>query len=163
MIELDAIRRRLSVDGARRVVAERAAGTDVGAPSLVYYPYDWSQWTVSTPSIWGRRGVTASCLVDATSGRAATTDAFEVEGVDVGGADVIAPALGDEALLGSARTYVAHAARSAARILAAPRLELLKHQIIYRPFFVVPCAREGERFRVLVDGVTRRFHVLGAA
>ena len=58
-------------------------------------------------------------------------------------------------------SYVAHAARSAARILAAPSLELRERQIVYRPFYLVPCVSAGERFRVLVDGVTGRFHVLG--
>jgi hypothetical protein len=111
--------------------------------------------------VFGESGLKVSCLIDARTKAGATADAFELERVGVPAGDVIEPRLDETEANRLAERYVAYVVRNKRKALVAPKLEVLDHALVFKPFWIVNCSNGTKpEFRVMVDGITGGFHVL---
>ena len=131
------------------------------ARSKIYYPYFWFHLRYATRTLLGYGSVRLSCLVDTRTGCASTTDPFELERVDANAATVMEPRLAEDDALRSAHRYGAYVMRHRRKALVAPEVTMLERGLVHKPFWVVDGSKPRQStFRVLVDGLTGRFHVL---
>jgi hypothetical protein len=159
--QITAMRSRLGPSDASKVITERVGDVAVEEPKRLFYPYQWSRWSVTTPSLWGARIQSAWCLVDECTGLASTADAFTTESVDVDTEEVFPADPAEVNLDETARRYVCHAAIQSSRALSLPSLELIEKKRVHRPFWLIQCRpRGGSMLRVVVDAVTGKYQVL---
>jgi hypothetical protein len=111
----------------------------------------------------GESGLRVSCLVDARTKVGATADAFELEHVSVPTGDVVEPRLDEAEANRLAERYVAYVVRNKRKALVAPKLEVLEHALVFKPFWIVNCTNgSNPEFRLMVDGITGGFHALSS-
>ena len=155
------IRGGIRQEQAESLIASASAGWTARAQARLFYPYFWFLFRCSTRTVFGESGLKVSCLIDARTEVGATTDAFEFESVDVPAHEVIESRLDEVEADRLAKRYVAYVVRSKRKALVAPRLEVLEHELVYKPFWIVNCSNGSDpEFRMMVDGITGGVHVL---
>ena len=146
---------------AERLIASVAGGWAPRAEACLFYPYFWFLFRFSAKTLFGETGLKVSCLIDARTKVGATADAFELEHVGVPAGDVIDPRLDEAEANRLAERYAAYVVRYKHKALIAPKLEVLEQALVFKPFWIVNCCKGTEpNFRVMVDGITGRFHTL---
>ena len=155
------IRGGIGKERAESLIGSASGDWTPRAQAGLLYPYFWFLFRCSTRTLFGESGLKVSCLVDARTRVCATADAFELEHVVVPGGDVIEPRLDEAEANRLAQRYVAYVVRNKRKALVAPKLEVLEHALVFKPFWIVNCTNGSEpAFRVVVDGITGGFHVL---
>ncbi len=161
MQSLSRIRGGIGREQAESRIASLSRGWAPRTEASLFYPYFWFLFRVSTKTVFGESGLKVSCLIDARTRVGATADAFELEQVGVPAGDVIKPHLDEAEANRLAERYVAYVLRNKRKALAAPKIEMLEHSLVFKPFWIVKCSNSSKpAFRVMVDGVTGAFHVL---
>ena len=161
---LACIRGGIRKEEAESLIASASAGWTPRAGARLFYPYFWFLFRCSTTTVFGESGLKVSCLIDARTKAGATADAFELERVGVPAGDVIEPRLDETEANRLAERYVAYVVRNKRKALVAPKLEVLDHALVFKPFWIVNCSNgTNPEFRVMVDGITGGFHVLQGA
>ena len=155
------IRGSVGRDRAERLIASRAGSWTPRAEACLFYPYFWFLFRFSAKTLFGETGLKVSCLIDARTKVGATADAFELEHVGVPAGDVIEPRLDEAEANRLAERYAAYVVRNKRKALVAPKLEVLEHALVFKPFWIVNCTNGSKpEFRLLVDGITGGFHAL---
>jgi hypothetical protein len=161
---LACVRGGIRKDQAEGLIASVSAGWTPCAEANLFYPYFWFLFRCSTRTLFGESGLRVSCLIDARTKAGATADAFEIEHIGVPAGDVIEPHLDEAEAKRLAERYVAYVVRNKRKALATPKLEVLEHALVFKPFWIVNCSNGTKpEFRVMVDGITGGFHVLQGA
>jgi len=161
---LACIRGEIGEAQAESLIASASDGWTPRAEARLFYPYFWFLFRCSTATVFGESGLKVSCLVDGRTRVGATADAFELERVAVPIDDVIEPRLDQAEANRLAERYVAYVVRNKRKALAAPKLEVLEHELVFKTFWIVICSNGSDpEFRVMVDGITGGFHVLRGA
>ena len=94
----------------------------------------------------------------------ATTDAFDRDYVRADEGAIVDATVDASDALHFAERYTAYVIRNQRKALVVPRVEVLEREVVYKPFSIIGCHRDGpSRFRVLVDGVTGRFQTLSSS
>ena len=147
---------------AEQVVATMATTWTFRAERKLYYPYFWFGFRSDAPTVFGTSSASWSGLVDARTGLGYTADRFDLERIDSDEPDLLDTRLTEAEALAVAQRYVGYVARSRRRALVSPVLKTLSQRLIYKPFWIVEGTMpDRPRFRILVDGVTGRFHPIG--
>jgi hypothetical protein len=155
------IRGSIGKERAERLIASRAGGWTRRAEACLFYPYFWFLFRFSAKTLFGETGLKVSCLIDARTTVGATADAFEIEQVVVPAGDVIEPRFDEIEANRLAERYVAYVVRNKRKALVAPKLEVLEHELVFKPFWIVNCTKGSEpEYRMMVDGITGGFHAL---
>jgi len=155
------IRGSIGRERAEMLIAPVAGGWTPRTEACLFYPYFWFLFRCSTRTLFGETGLKVSCLIDAQTKVGATTDAFELEHVGVPAGDVIEPRLDEAEANRLAERYVAYVVRNRRKALVVPKLEVLEHALVFKPFWIVNCTNDSKPdFRVMVDGITGGFHAL---
>jgi hypothetical protein len=158
---LACIRGGIRKEQAESLIASASAGWTPRAEARLFYPYFWFLFRCSTTTVFGESGLKVSCLIDARTKAGATADAFELERVSVPAGDVIEPRLDEAEANRLAERYVAYVVRNKRKALAAPKLEVLEHALVFKLFWIVNCTKGSEpEYRMMVDGITGGFHAL---
>jgi hypothetical protein len=157
------IRGSIGSEGAERLIASVAGGWTPRTEACLFYPYFWFLFRFSAKTLFGETGLKVSCLIDGRTKVGATADAFELEHVGVPDGDVIEPRIEEAEANQLAERYVAFVLRNKRKALVAPRLEVLEHAIVFKPFWIVNCTNGSKpEFKMLVDGITGGFHALSS-
>jgi hypothetical protein len=155
------IRGGIGRERAEMLIASVAGGWTPRTEACLFYPYFWFLFRCSTRTLFGETGLKVSCLIDAQTSVGATADAFELEHVGVPAGDVIEPRLDEAEANRLAERYVAYVVRNKRKALVVPKLEVLEHALVFKPFWIVTCTNSSKPdFRVMVDGITGGFQVL---
>ena len=155
------IRGSIGKERAERLIASRAGGWTPRAEACLFYPYFWFLFRFSAKTLFGETGLKVSCLIDALTKVGATADVFELDHVGVPAGDVIEPRLDEAEANRLAERYAAYVVRNKHKALVVPKLEVLEHALVFKPFWIVNCTNGTEPdFRVMVDGITGSFHTL---
>jgi hypothetical protein len=155
------IRGGIGREKAESRIASVSRGWTPRAEASLFYPYFWFLFRCSASTLFGETGLKVSCLIDARTKVGATTDAFELEHVGVPAGDVIEPRLDEAEANRLAERYVAYVVRNKRKALVAPKLEVLEHALVFKPFWIVNCTNGSKpEFRLMVDGITGGFHAL---
>ncbi len=155
------IRGGIGREQAETLIASVSGGWTPRTEANLFYPYFWFLCRCSTRTLFGESGLKVSCLIDARTKVGATADTFELEHVGVPAGDVIEPRLDEAEANRIAERYVAYVVRNKRKALVAPKLEVLEHALVFKPFWIVNCTNGSKpEFRVMVDGITGGFHVL---
>ncbi len=121
----------------------------------IYYPYDWVVFRYRASTWMGATGTSVSCLVDARTRVCATADPFRTESLAAGDAWVLDRRVDCDTTLGLARRYADHAIRQRRKALVLPRVEVVRGQSVYKPFWVCDGRLDNTANRtMLFDGVT---------
>ena len=161
MLTIARIRGDIDEERAERLIARVSEDWTPRTQARLFYPYFWFLFRCSTRTLFGESGLMVSCLVDARTRVCATADAFELEHVGVPAGDVIEPRLDEAEASQLAERYVAYVVRNKRKALVAPKLEVLEHALVFKPFWIVNCTNGSKPdFRVMVDGITGGFHAL---
>ena len=161
--EIVAIEGRLTSVQVEEVIAAVSGEWTPRACRKLYYPYFSFELRYTARTLLGRSGVRASCLVDARTGLASTSDPFELERVEVDASDILEPRLTDDAALSIAERYVAYVVKNKRKALVVPDTDVLDRKLVRKPFWIVECTQRdpgAPGFSVLVDGITGGFHVV---
>lgn len=142
------------VDATKARGIVEASGREVEVSSLreLWYPYHWF--------LFRSAGSAISCLVDARTGRGATSDRFVLDAREASSRDVLVAGLSADDALARARGVAVEALVNRRRTVFAPRLELVAANLVYKTFWVVRCENRAGAFSVLVDGTNGGFHPL---
>ena len=155
------IRGGVGRDRAERLIASVAGGWTPRVEACLFYPYFWFLFRFSAKTLFGETGLKVSCLIDALTKVGATADVFELDHVGVPAGDVIEPRLDEAEANRLAERYAAYVVRNKHKALVVPKLEVLEHALVFKPFWIVNCTnRTKPDFRVMVDGITGGVHVL---
>lgn len=158
------IRSQLCREEAEQIVASSAPGWSVRFERKLYYPYYWFHFRHSARTLLGTSAVRVSCLVDARTRVGATTDAFDREYIQTDESATVDPAVDEREALRIAERYTRYVIRNQRKALVIPRIEVLEHDLVYKPYWILDCRHDVEsRFRVLVDGVNGSFQPLAVA
>ena len=161
MRSLARIRGGIGRERAESLIASASGDWTPRTQACVLYPYFWFLFRCSARTVFGESRLEVSCLIDARTQVGATADAFELEHVDVPAAEVTDPHLDEAEAERLAERYVAYVVRNKRKALVAPKLEVLQHALVFKPFWIVRCCNGSKPgFRVMVDGITGGFHVL---
>ena len=161
MLTIARIRGDIDGERAERLIARVSEDWTPHTEARLFYPYFWFLFRCSTRTLFGETGLKVSCLIDAQIKVGATADAFEFEHVSVPAGDVIEPRLDEAEANQLAERYVAYVVRNKRKALVAPKLEVLEHALVFKPFWIVNCTNGSKpEFRLLVDGITGGFHAL---
>ena len=153
----------VSGGAAERVVQSSSPGWTPRAERRLYYPYFWFHFRYTATTFLGRSRLRAWCLVDTRTRLGATADAFELQTVEPDARDIVAPGIDEAEARRIAERYTGYVLRNRRRALVAPTIELLSCRMVHKPFWIVKCSRAHQpSFRVLVDGITGRFHLLSS-
>lgn len=158
MTGLCVMRPSVTAESATSRVA-RLLGEETSIERRVLYP--WYHIAISGRLRWlfGHRRIDFRCLVDARTGRAASTDELAL--------DHVMPAAGEALdVLQDAGTARRAASRFASHVLGR-RFRMLGHfdlragdvRVVHRPYWIVRAGPE----RLLLDAVTGELHPLSAA
>lgn len=148
---------------AEAVLARAASEWTPRAERRLYYPYYWYLFRYHVRTFLGTSAMPVSCLVDARTGLGATSEPFTRERLDVRDDDVLPPRLGEVEARRIAERYCGYVVGRRRKALVATEVEVIKHAVVHKPFWVVTCARERETaFQMLVDGITGGFHPLAS-
>jgi len=127
----------------------------------LYYPYYWFLFKYSVKTIFGEKTIRVPCIIDMLNKQASTVDDFEREFISVEQENIIQGKLKKLEALKSAKSYIIHAVMHKLKSLIYPEIELLEENVVYRPFWIIKCDRNGyNSFKVMVDGVTGKFQIL---
>ena len=155
-----AIRGTLTADGAVEAIRPYAGPWQLRAERKLYYPYFWFHLCSSVRTLFGRSSLDVSCLVDSRTGLGSTADPFALEPIEDRG-EIVAPRLTLAAARNVARRYVRYVTGMRRKALTAPKLDAVDERLVHKPFWIVTgTRRDATAWRVLVDGVTGRFHAL---
>ncbi len=146
---------------AEGVIASTSGEWTSRARRRIYYPYFWFHLRYATRTLLGKSSVRLSCLVDTRTGLASTADPFDVERLDPNAGALMEPRLAEDDALRIAHRHGAYVVRNGRKALSVPEVTVLERCQVYKPFWIVDgTKRRASTFRVLVDGLTGRFHVL---
>ncbi len=152
----------LTATQAEQVVAPRATTWTIRAQRKLYYPYFWFGLRTDARTVLGTSSAWWSSLVDARTGLGYTADRFDLEQIDADEPVLLDTRLTEEEALAVAQRYVGYVGRHRRRALVSSVLKPLGCRLIYKPFWIVEGTRaDRPSFRILVDGVTGRFHPIG--
>jgi hypothetical protein len=158
---LASIRGRIGKERAEGLIASMAGDWTSRTEGRLFYPYYWFLFRCSTRTLFGESGLKVSCLIDARNRVGATADTFKTENVVVRADEVFASRVEETEAERLAKRYVAYVVRNKRKALVTPKLEVLEHDLVFKPFWIVHCSNDSQPgFRVMVDGVTGGFHVL---
>jgi hypothetical protein len=147
---------------AERLIAKVSGDYAGRVTAGVHYPYHRFLIRCSTRTLMGETAFDVSCLVDARTGVASTTDAFEIEESRAVGDEVIGHVVDRAEARRIAERYVSYIVRNRRKALVVPKIEIIEEGVVYKRFWIVQCEHPSDpAFRVMVDAVTGAFHVLG--
>ncbi|HSC26412.1 MAG TPA: hypothetical protein VLD67_04005 [Vicinamibacterales bacterium] len=157
--EIVAIRGGVTSTEALQVFRSVCGGGTPFVRRRLYYPYFWFRLRYRARTLLGETALQVSCLVDARTRVASTSDRFALERVEAGDGDVVEPRLAEDEARGIAERYVAYVVKNRTKALVAPDRDVVDRELIRKPFWIVECVKRPDR-SILVDGVTGRFHPL---
>lgn len=152
---------KITYDQAFNIVQSVSAHFSPQIQKKIFYPYYWVHFEYEVKTILGKRKIQAYTLVDMLENQAATADHFEPVTVDTEEENILTPHIDPAQALKTARTYLVHSAIHTMKALLFPRSTVISEVHLHKPFWIVRCDnRQGERFRVIVDGLTGKFQIL---
>jgi hypothetical protein len=147
---------------AERLVAAASGDFTPRVTAGFYYPYHRFLIRHSTKTLLGESALKVSCLVDARTGVASTTDPFQIQQVEVDDQELIGEVIDGAEARRIAVRYVAYVVRNKRRALAVPKTEVTERGVVHKLFWIVSCEDDSKPdFRVMVDAATGAFQVLG--
>lgn len=127
----------------------------------LYYPYYWFSLRFGASTLFGRTAMRVSCVVDARTRVAATTDPFRLARAKSNGSWTLEPRVIRADALEIARRYGGYVMRNRRRALVVPRVDVIEGALVFKPMSIVRLSRLGApSFRVLVDRMSGGFHLL---
>lgn len=155
------IRESISREDAFKIVQKVSGEFSPQIQKRVYYPYYWVFFEYVVKTFLGKRRIKAYCLVDLLENQASTADHFETCEIEEEEENILTPCTDPESALKTAETYLVHSAIHQMKSLLFPRAEVKNRVFLHKPFWIVRCDNlKGERFRVIVDGITGKFEIL---
>ncbi len=152
---------KISYDQAFNIVQSVSSHFSPQIQKKIYYPYYWVHFEYEVKTILGRRQIQAYCLVDMLENQASTADRFEPVEALAEEENILIPNIKNEEALKTAQTYLVHSAIHTMKALLYPRSTVISQVHLHKPFWIVRCDnQQGERFRVIVDGLTGKFQIL---
>lgn len=149
-----------------RRVEEASPGWRAETEREIYYPYHWFVLRYAASTLFGKSASLVSCVVDARTRIAATTDLFELAWMEpdpLAVSTIAEPRVAATDAATIARRYATYVMRNRRKALVAPRVDCLERGLVYKPMSIVRGSRAGEpSFRVLVDRMNGAFHVLSS-
>jgi hypothetical protein len=147
---------------AEAIVAGSSGEFSARVERRVFFPYHRLHFRCSARTLFGESAVKVLCLVDARTGVASTIDPFEMTEIDAPADELIDDRIDETDAREIAERYVGYVMRTKRKALIAPKTEVVEVGVIHKPFWIVRCTNGSKpSFRVLVDGVTGGFFVLG--
>lgn len=124
----------------------------------VFYPYHRFEADCQVPTLYGREGVSITCLVDGINGLAATTDAFVTSRQEVPGDEMMAMTVNNDAAHRAAYSMLIHQMSKRLKTMASFDIFLAKRGIVYKSFWII----RGHGVLFMVDSMTGGVHPLKA-
>jgi hypothetical protein len=152
---------KITYDQAFTIVQSVSSHFSPQIQKKVYYPYFWVHFEYEVKTILGKRNIQAYCLVDMLENQASTADHFDPVETEAEEENILIPQISTDLALKTAQTYLVHSAIHTMKALLYPRSTVINKVHLHKPFWIVRCDnRQGERFRVIVDGLTGKFQIL---
>jgi len=150
------IRTGVDAGEAERIVNSIAGTDNAHSERQVFYPYGWFTVACTAPTLFGRKPLTATCLVDACNGIGATADPFLVDDIAVPAEAVLEVRMSDQRARKSAHRFLTHNLGRRLKTLGHFDVELTYHGVMHKAFWLVRC----DNTLVMVDSVTGDLHKL---
>jgi len=124
----------------------------------VFYPYHRFVADCRVPTLYGRKSLSVTCLVDGINALGATSDPFEVEELLIDAQEVMTMTVVNDEAHRAAYSLLMHQMSRKLKTIASFDICLAKRGIVYKAFWIL----RSRNVRFMVDSVTGGMHPLRA-